>query len=34
LLAFQHRYYVPLALAANIGLPLILGILFHDVWAC
>ena len=32
MLAFQHRYYVPLALAANIGLPLALGILFHDVW--
>jgi len=32
MLAFQHRYYVPLALATNIGLPLILGILFHDVW--
>jgi stearoyl-CoA desaturase (delta-9 desaturase) len=32
MLAFQHRYYVPLALLANIGLPLILGILFHDVW--
>ncbi|HEV3057223.1 MAG TPA: fatty acid desaturase, partial [Vicinamibacterales bacterium] len=30
MLAFQHRYYVPLALAANIGLPLALGILFHD----
>ncbi len=32
MLAFQHRYYVPLALLANIGLPLALGILFHDVW--
>jgi len=32
MLAFQHRYYVPLPLATNIGLPLILGILFHDVW--
>jgi len=32
MLALQHRYYVPLALATNIGLPLILGILFHDVW--
>src|SRR5256885_4476824 len=31
LLAFQHRYYLPLALATNIGLPLIMGILFHDV---
>src|SRR5204863_1128815 len=32
LLAFQHRYYVPLAVALNIGLPLLLGILSHDVW--
>ena len=32
LLAFQHRYYVPLALAANIGLPLAAGFIFHDVW--
>src|SRR5260370_40351865 len=32
MLPFQHRYYVPLAVAANFGLPLIVGILFHDVW--
>src|SRR5204862_402779 len=32
LLAFQHRYDVPLAVALNIGLPLLLGILSHDVW--
>jgi stearoyl-CoA desaturase (Delta-9 desaturase) len=32
MLAFQHHYYVPLALAANLGLPLIAGVLFHDVW--
>jgi stearoyl-CoA desaturase (Delta-9 desaturase) len=32
MLAFQHRYYLPLALAANFGLPLIAGLLFHDVW--
>src|SRR5256885_10993730 len=32
LLAFQHRYYVPLAVALNVGLPLLLGILSHDVW--
>jgi stearoyl-CoA desaturase (Delta-9 desaturase) len=32
MLAFQHRYYVPLALAANFGIPLALGLLFHDVW--
>jgi len=32
LLVFQHRYYVPLALIANFGLPLAAGLLFHDVW--
>jgi stearoyl-CoA desaturase (delta-9 desaturase) len=32
LLAFQHRYYVPLAVAVNFGLPLMAGLLFHDVW--
>ncbi|HYL70599.1 MAG TPA: fatty acid desaturase, partial [Candidatus Dormibacteraeota bacterium] len=32
MLAFQHRYYVPLALITNFGLPLLLGVLFHDVW--
>jgi stearoyl-CoA desaturase (Delta-9 desaturase) len=32
MLAFQHRYYVPLALATNLGLPLAAGVLFHDVW--
>ena len=34
MLVFQHRYYVPLALATNFGLPLAAGLLFHDVWAC
>ena len=32
MLAFQHRYYVPLALAANLGLPLAAGLVFHDLW--
>jgi stearoyl-CoA desaturase (Delta-9 desaturase) len=32
LLAFQHRYYVPLALAVNFGLPLLAGWLIGDVW--
>jgi stearoyl-CoA desaturase (delta-9 desaturase) len=31
LLAFQHRYYVPLALGTNFGLTLAAGVLFHDV---
>jgi stearoyl-CoA desaturase (Delta-9 desaturase) len=29
---FQHRYYVPLTLAMNIGLPLALGWAFGDLW--
>ncbi|HYB32296.1 MAG TPA: fatty acid desaturase, partial [Steroidobacteraceae bacterium] len=32
LLAFQHRYYVPLAIALNFGLPLAAGLVFHDLW--
>ncbi len=32
LLAFQHRYYVPLTIAVNFGLPLLAGVVFHDVW--
>ncbi|HYL72403.1 MAG TPA: fatty acid desaturase [Candidatus Dormibacteraeota bacterium] len=32
LLAFQHRHYVPLAVALNFGLPLAAGLAFHDVW--
>jgi stearoyl-CoA desaturase (delta-9 desaturase) len=32
LLRFQHRFYVPLTLLANFGLPLLAGVVFHDVW--
>ena len=32
MLAFQHRHYVPLALAANFGLTMIAGVLIHDFW--
>ena len=32
LLAFQHRYYVPLAVGLNFGLPILAGIVFHDLW--
>ena len=32
IVAFQHRYYLPLALALNIGLPLLLGWLHGEVW--
>jgi stearoyl-CoA desaturase (delta-9 desaturase) len=29
---FQHNHYVPLVLAMNIGLPLLVGVLSGDVW--
>ena len=32
IVAFQHRHYLPLALAMNIGLPLALGWLHGDLW--
>jgi stearoyl-CoA desaturase (delta-9 desaturase) len=32
MLAFQHRFYVPLALLTNFGLPLLAGWLIGDVW--
>jgi stearoyl-CoA desaturase (delta-9 desaturase) len=32
MLQFQHRFYVPLALATNIGFPLAAGWLVGDVW--
>ncbi len=32
LLAFQHRFYLPLAIATNLGLPLLAGWLIGDVW--
>ena len=32
ILAFQHRHYVPLVLATNIGLPLAVGALMGHVW--
>jgi stearoyl-CoA desaturase (delta-9 desaturase) len=32
IVAFQHRYYLPLALALNVGLPLLLGWLHGEVW--
>jgi len=30
--AWQHRYYWPLVIFSNIGLPLLLGLLVGDVW--
>src|SRR3569833_2176403 len=32
MLAFQHRYYLPLALATNFGQPLLAGWAIGDVW--
>jgi stearoyl-CoA desaturase (delta-9 desaturase) len=32
MLAFQHRFYLPLALLTNFGLPLLAGWLVGDVW--
>jgi stearoyl-CoA desaturase (delta-9 desaturase) len=32
IVAFQHRYYLPLALALNFGLPLLLGWLHGELW--
>jgi stearoyl-CoA desaturase (delta-9 desaturase) len=32
MLVFQHRFYVPLALATNFGLPLLAGWLAGDLW--
>lgn len=32
MLRFQHRFYVPLALATNFGLPLLAGWLVGDLW--
>ncbi len=32
LLAFQHRYYIPIALAANFGLTFGAGLIIGDVW--
>ncbi len=31
MLAFQHRHYLPLLLLANFGLPLLAGLIFHQV---
>lgn len=31
MLAFQHRHYLPLLLLANFGLPLLAGLIFHDL---
>ncbi|MBD1575131.1 MULTISPECIES: acyl-CoA desaturase [Vibrio] len=28
---WQHKYYVPLALLMNLGVPILLGIIYHDV---
>lgn len=32
IVVFQHKYYAPLAIAMNLLPPLLLGVLFGDVW--
>jgi stearoyl-CoA desaturase (delta-9 desaturase) len=32
MLRFQHRYYLPLVLLTNFGIPVALGLLFNDFW--
>jgi stearoyl-CoA desaturase (delta-9 desaturase) len=29
---WQHKYYLPLVIATNFGIPLALGLIFNDVW--
>jgi len=29
---FQHKYYMPLSVAFNLGVPLLLGVLLGDIW--
>ncbi|MFB9136777.1 fatty acid desaturase [Vibrio olivae] len=29
---WQHKYYLPLVLLTNIGIPLLLGIIYQDIW--
>lgn len=29
---WQHRYYFPLAIVMNVGLPILLGVLIGDIW--
>lgn len=32
LVMFQHKYYLPLALAMNFGLPVVIGLMVGDLW--
>ena len=32
LIMFQHKYYVPIAVGANFGLPIMAGLITGDVW--
>ncbi|HEX7417310.1 MAG TPA: acyl-CoA desaturase, partial [Steroidobacteraceae bacterium] len=32
IVVFQHRFYLPIVLATNFGIPLAIGLLVHDVW--
>lgn len=29
---WQHKYYVPLAIATNFGIPILLGAIYGDIW--
>src|SRR5688572_6105393 len=29
---FQHKYYLPLAIGMNVGVPLLLGVMHGDIW--
>jgi stearoyl-CoA desaturase (delta-9 desaturase) len=32
IVSFQHKYYLPIALGMNIGVPVLLGLLHGDIW--
>lgn len=32
IVAFQHKYYLPIAVGMNVGIPLLLGIMNGDIW--
>jgi stearoyl-CoA desaturase (delta-9 desaturase) len=34
LVMFQHRFYLPLAILAGLGLPIALGLMLADPWGC
>lgn len=32
ILMWQHKYYIPLAIATNFGIPILLGVIYGDIW--